>query len=117
DGLVDLLGPLGALLDGAETRRGIELGRGERGEHRRDVVRAATFVRGRDRDGAAGDEARGGELALLVEVASQSAGGEREHHVVDRAAEGVLDLLDAGEREPRESGVALRRERSVPATP
>ena len=53
------------------------------------------------------------QLAVVVEVAAQRTGAHREHDVVDRAAEGVLDLLDVVEVEAGERDAAVSGDRPV----
>ncbi len=66
------------------------------------------------RHGAHGEQRRLGAVVGALEVGAERAGHEREHHVVDGAAERVLDGLEVGERDPRQTHVAVLGDGPVP---
>jgi len=61
-----------------------------------------------------GHTASKADSAGALEVGAERAGHERQHHVVDGAAEGVLDGLQVGERDPCQTHVPVLRDGPVP---
>ncbi len=96
DGLVMFLGDLVVRGDGLQALHWVgDVGR-QRGEHSGHLVApfgGALAVYGHRNHGEQGTV---GKLATSLPTTAQGPSAECEHHVVDRGAEGVLDLLDGG---------------------
>ena len=98
DGLAGLLQAAHRLVDGAEARdRVVEVDRERRVDRRHLVAQGSALGVRADGDGHHRAQALGGRPGVRQVVGAQGAGHGREHDVVDRAAERVLDRLEGRE--------------------
>ena len=81
------------------------------GEHSRNGVAPARIVFRPHVDRNEGDERLVGQLSEFVQIAAEASGADRQDDVVERAARGRGDPLEARDV------VLLRREAAVPADP